>query len=834
MEDGPEVTGDSALDTAIARPLPVLEGHGEEASTPTRIGKYAVLGLLGRGGMGAVYRAFDADLEREVAVKVLKASFLRDASEAERLSLLREAKALAKLNHPNVVSVYEAGEDRGGFFIAMERVEGDDLRSWLKTRPADRRVIVQRFIEAGRGLLAAHEAGLIHRDFKPANVLLSAQGAKVTDFGLARSVVLDAASSGSSSAEIESDGTAEGTVLGTPAYMSPEQHRGEMLDPASDQYSFCVALYEGLVGKRPFRSLRARAMLRTKLAGMPALPTGVSVPEHLLRVLRRGLAPDPEARFESMATLLRALEFDPAARRRRIAGGAGLVVVGGVAVGVSSMLVGDAPRPCAPDPEAFSEAWDEPAARAVEAALVGTGRAYAPAAFAQVRARLDVYVEAWTRMRVEACEATVVEQAQSQRVLDMRVACLDERRASVRVLTRALRRDASGALDHVDSMMRSLPSLSTCANLEQLEAEVPDPAVGIAAAVAEARERLATARVLNAAGRFQDADVELAALLPDVKALNYDPLTAETMLERGRVLDRMAQHREAQAALEQATWLAYGADVQRVVAQGATQLVWNVSDAQSRGAEGKVWLELADAAARRLEDEVLLRAEIANARGVLLQDLGEDEGARASFERVLSLLADGQGHDRLHMAGALVNLAILESDAGRFEAALALQQRALELRETYEGREHPNTATLLNNMSTVLSSLERIDEATAANAEALARLRARYGEAHPLVGTALVQTATLAFMRDETEEAVRLLREAAAAFEAARGPEHRDLVVIYTNIGLIERDLKHFEAAVEALQRAVSVAQANYGSDHARTKAAQAELDKVVAARTEP
>lgn len=813
------------MDTVHESPLGLVPDDALP-ETPTEIGKYRVVGLLGRGGMGSVYRAVDPSLEREVAVKVLKQSVLRDADDEARSSLVREAKALARLSHPNVVAVYEVGEYQGGFFIAMERVDGQDLHSWLARDDVDRAEALSRLLSAGWGLQAAHEAGLVHRDFKPGNVLVSERETKVTDFGLARPASESSLMLSSNSGSIDTAGTQGGTVVGTPSYMSPEQHRGEPLEAASDQYSFCVALYEALAGKRPFVGHRGRKLLRAKLGGPPPLPNEAGVPKHVERALRRGLSASAHERFPSMAALLRELERDPAARRRRALVGAGLVVAGGVGVGALGLLVDRGGEPCILEPDALAGTWDAEVEASVEAAFQATGHVYATRTFRRVAQRLDDYATAWGETRVEACRATAVEKVQSQRVLDMRVACLDERRASLKALTDVLARESADVLDRADTMVRSLPPLSVCSNLDQLEKQVPDPSADVAEAVGEARSALAMARVMHAAGQSDEASTALERLRPRIRNLDFGPLTAEVALLRGKVLDQLARHEEAEATLEEAVWSAYAVDHHRVVAYSAMALVWNVSDAQSRGADGKVWLGLAEAASGRVPDDVSLRAEVANARGVLLQDLGEREPARAAYERVLALLADAEGPDELAKAGAMVNLAILESEAENFEAALDLQTRALALRETYEGRAHPRTATLLNNMSTVLLALEREDEAKAANAEALAQLRARYGQNHPLVGTALVQTATLAYGRGERADAAELLREAAAVFEATRGRDHRDLAIIYNNIGEVELGIGNADAAVTAFERALEITRANYDEDSEQTRDAEASLAK--------
>jgi serine/threonine protein kinase len=298
------------------RPLEDTEpAPGREASIPegTRLGRYIVGRLLGSGGMGVVYTAFDPELNRKIALKFLHPPANEADAARQRVRLLREAQAMAQLRHPNVVAVHDVGVLEDQQFVAMEFVEGSTLRRWLQERPRSWREIVATFALAGRGLFAAHRAGLVHRDFKPENVLIGQDGRVcVTDFGLARSyenesaarLRTDAPPEETATSAVATPVTVTGTLLGTPAYMSPEQHRGEEVDARADQYSFCVALHEALYGERPgARGASGRAD--------SAVPTWVG------EVISRGLRMNREERWPTMATLLGALEADPEARRRR-------------------------------------------------------------------------------------------------------------------------------------------------------------------------------------------------------------------------------------------------------------------------------------------------------------------------------------------------------------------------------------------------------------------------------------------------------------------------------------------------------------------------------------
>lgn len=287
----------------------------EDPSRPPRLGRYLVLGTLGKGAMGTVLRAFDEMLDRQVALKVLH----QDLDELQTSRLVREAQALAKVSHPNVVQVYEVGSVDGQAFVTMELVEGQTLREWMRQEPRPGwRDVVDVFRQLGAGLAAVHERGLVHRDFKPGNAIIDAQGrARVVDFGLARMTGLSEDSSSwarlrtdrQPAVPLDSVLTRTGALMGTPAYMSPELLSGHEADALSDQYSFCVSLYEVLYGERPYADESLQALLDNASGNrMQVPPLKASIPKHLRSALRRGLSADPASRFPSMRALLIALE----------------------------------------------------------------------------------------------------------------------------------------------------------------------------------------------------------------------------------------------------------------------------------------------------------------------------------------------------------------------------------------------------------------------------------------------------------------------------------------------------------------------------------------------
>ncbi|MEM6991471.1 MAG: serine/threonine-protein kinase, partial [Myxococcota bacterium] len=296
-----------------------------EASTPPgrgglaagdRIGRYVVVETVGQGAMGQVARAYDPKLAREVAIKRVRTE-LREGSAKERL--VREARAMARLSHANVVPVYDVEPTDDGVALAMEYVSGGTLRDWMDAGPRTEHEVLRVLAAAGEGLAAAHRVELVHRDFKPANVLVSDDGRiKVTDFGLAKETGTEWSADGEPSQFSGSESlTREGTAMGTPRYMAPEQHEGSTADARADQFAFCVTLWEALVEAPPFAGKTLASLADQKRAGPPPWPESSAISPVVARAIRRGLATDPDRRWPSMRALLTELSSVDARRKRR-------------------------------------------------------------------------------------------------------------------------------------------------------------------------------------------------------------------------------------------------------------------------------------------------------------------------------------------------------------------------------------------------------------------------------------------------------------------------------------------------------------------------------------
>ncbi len=389
--------------------------------------------------------------------------------------LQREAQALAKLSHPNVVIVYDVGSFEGQVFLAMEYVDGTSLRTWRHAAPRTTREILSMYVQAGRGLAAAHAAGILHRDFKPDNAVVDAPGrVRVLDFGVARidapPSTLDRALVGLAATEMASTPargpmTQAGTLVGTPPYMAPEQLRGERAEPRTDEFTFCVALYEAL------------SMTSSHTRGPPwAVCSPVSWPSASARscgsarlraalrgVLLRGIRARPEDRFASMTDLLAALESASAAPRRRA-----LVAASVVGAGAVVALAATRPSPpvqCAGAGEDIAQTWGEAQRAAVRRAFEASANPRASDVWGRIRPKLDEYAASWATMRTESCQATQVKGVQSAEALDLRSACLDQRRRELASTAGLLAGADAKLVDDAIGVVRGLTDLSQCADV---------------------------------------------------------------------------------------------------------------------------------------------------------------------------------------------------------------------------------------------------------------------------------------------------------------------------------------------------------------------------------
>ena len=489
------------------------------------LGRYRLERELGAGAMGVVHAAFDPDLERRIALKVLKGA---TAAAEARDRLLREARAMARLSHPNVVTVYEVGTAGGRDFVAMELIHGESLAEWVRAERRRPAAILDAFVAAGRGLAAAHAAGIVHRDFKPHNVLRSRDGRiVVTDFGLAReahdapSPALDAtlpagamSTSGGSTSSLLAGLTVTGSLLGTPAYMAPEQWSGGAVTPATDQFAYCVALWEALAGARPYPGPTLDD-LRTQVARGPAALDASRIPRRVRGILRRGLDPDPARRWPSMEALLARLVR--VQRRPGIALAIAAGALGGIAALVFALRGGDAPVAlCDPPAQDVAAVWS-PALRAQLQAATSDAHV----------AVLDTAYWGWRAARVAACGAP-------PQIRQPQLACLDGVLARFDALRQAFGRVRDAAAEEIQA---ALVDPAIC--LKPAAADVPRLTLKPTPAVLEAYALYARSQTEHKPG---DAEILPLAERPDadpcaraIAAMAFDDASWDEVRQRAVV-----------------------------------------------------------------------------------------------------------------------------------------------------------------------------------------------------------------------------------------------------------------------------------------------------------
>ena len=694
----------------------------KELAPGQRVGRYFLLEPLGRGGMGVVYLGYDPELHRRVAVKVLHQR--EGGSIVNPRRLLREAQALAQVSHPNLVQVYDVGTVEGRVFMAMEVVPGRPLSKWFKDRPPWRAVL-EVMVAAGRGLVAAHQAGIVHRDFKPGNVILGDDGSvRVLDFGLARvgaEVEGDSTRSSSASLDLPPELASElsdeddepltrGTVVGTPAYMAPEQHVGEVATVLSDQYGFCVALYEGLYGHRPFPRVPIPKLARLKRQGrLREPPPGVRVPGWLRRVVLKGMAAEPTERFASMEALLERLEVTPTATKLRRVGAIGVVGL----VGVTAWAAGRSeagPSPCDEPEAALAEVWSTARADRIEAAFEGTGMGHAGDTWRNLRPILEDYAAAWVAMRGEACRATHIEGRQSGALLDLRMACLDRRRFELdAVLALYENPDRAFVLRAADGV-GALRPLERCADAEALTAAIPPPdSVEDRKTVEEAQRWLAEAEALEVAGQHAAAERRARAALAEGERIGYRPLVAEATYVLSMTLDNDPV--AAEQAARDAIMLAAEVRDDGIMRQALRRLMFEVGMGRGRFDEALGIGATAEAVWRRggldPEASATLQADL----GSLAAARGDAEAARRHFERSLAALdaEDATIPRRMVISGGAA-AALMQQ--GAWDEAREAFLRVRELGVELYGQRNPYVADVDLNLGQIAT---QVGDTAAAN-----------------------------------------------------------------------------------------------------------------------
>jgi len=832
-----EVAPGPVEDPTLAGDLGQTLGEGEEAPRdepePDRlrrgdaIGRFVMLELLGVGGMGEVYLCYDPELDRRVAVKLLRPRRSGRADEA-RARMIREARAIARLAHPNVVTIHDVAVWQERVFLAMEYVAGPTLSAWARAHAGDWAAIVAVFCQAGEGLAAAHRAGLVHRDFKPDNVLVDGDGrARVLDFGIARAADEPAAEppdeAGALADTARGEGNANlmltttGMLLGTPAYMAPEQFMAGKVDPRTDQFSFCVALWEALYGQRPFAGDDFAGLAASVLQGrLRPPPRDARVPERVQAALRRGLAAAPDERFPDMAGLLAALAPAKPRPRRRALAVAGVALAAGVAA-FTARGAEDPVAACTGDAALLAGLWDDPLRAAGAAAFA---RGAGSASWAQVLRLAGDWQTRWLAARARACADTHLHHRQSLPALELRLACLD-RQARELGARAELWADADAVvLRRAVESASALPRPEACDEAGARGVAPPPPA-------AEAvRAELARVRALAAAGK-SEAAVALARAQEDV-SLAHPATEAELQLALGEALGGAGQPQPARLALQAAARLALQAGEDELALAAASGLVGVVGVVLSHYDEGEGWLQVAEGLAGRLasgREHMRLARTSCN----FLNDRGQLELARGHCERALRLAEGLDGAASLASAGALLGLANNHILARRVGEARPLLERAWQIDRELLGPEHPDLLSLANSRAAVEFLAGDLDAAVARWEEGLAIAAASVGRDHLNVGLIRINLAVTALEQRAWDRAERELAELERIYVPAKGERSSELVVLHFVRGRLALARGDLALAREHFEQQRRFARETRAPDHPDVMRADNELGDVLA-----
>lgn len=684
-----------------------------------KVGPYEVQHPLSAGGMGVVYVAYDARLDRQVALKGVRAG----RSDAPRL--LEEAKVMAQLAHPNVVQVFDVVQAGGLDFIAMELVIGRSLRQWLQGGAKGWKEIVDLFLEAGAGLFAAHHAGIVHGDVKPANVLVGDDGrVRVTDFGLAR---------------WRTDGA---SGAGTPAYFAPEQRSGAPATTASDQWAFCASLHEALFDALP---------------GKPPV-TNRRIPSALQRVLRRGLSESASDRFSSMETVVKELLR---VRQRDVRWVVAAVAVT-LVVGTASFALGGRRTElarCEEAAAAVAPVWTTETQGQVHEAFTRTGLSYAEDTWARVNEGLSKWQRAFDTQKLSACSA-----ATSAPVSERQLTCLtDAAREARALLVRLFDADAAMVLRAV-SATQGIPSPQECTGVIDTASVAPT-----SQGIETVRQTIAAARATAFAGKYAEALALAKQADEAARALKEPHLMASARTLLGGHLFISGELDAAAARLSEAIALAEAAHEDRARAFAWTELV-GVEYTRGRHQQVALLAPIALGAVERIHDE-RLATELQLTIGSSLSDQGKAKEAIAVLREAVDRRVAAFGAEDRRTASALSTLANAQAMSGDLDAAKEAHARALAAARVGFGPAHPETAIIQQNLGDdflyglhledaereLTSSIATLSQAKGPEAIEVVTGRTDLGFAHLLLG--------------RVEEAQKDFEVACAAFEKAH-PKH--------------------------------------------------------------
>lgn len=776
-------------------------------------GRYRLEAHLGTGGMGVVFSAHDPALDRVVALKLLK-----HRADAGTGRLKREAQALAQLQHPSVIAVFEVGEVDGIHFIAMEYVSGRTLRRWLLDATRSVSEVLEVFVQAGRGLQAAHEAGLVHRDFKPSNVLVGDDGRVcVVDFGIATAhslgfTVDPGLLTQDLPLDVSSELTGTGLVLGTPAYMAPEQHVDGEVDARSDQFSFCASLYEALYGVRPYTGETGRDIALAKRNMALTVPkVERAVPPAARRAMLRGLQPVSSDRWPSMDPLLQALRRASQSRRRPALWAVGIAAI----VGIGVVAAGRDQGPdCHAGAERAAEVWSDVRADAVRSRFEELKGPLGVDAARGVDAWLRPHLDAWSEQHDEVCRARAAGEIDDAG-LDLRMQCVQARLAETSAVVNVLLDADADVVTQSTQAAASLLSPGICADVETLRVQsAPPPPESLAGEVESIREALAVARAQETAGRWSLGYETAKAAETAAETVPYRPIQVEAALVSGVLAARLGELEAAKTKLTEVAHDASAEGLDHFAALAAGQLVFVQGYQLADREAGLQWGRHAEAAAQRARLAGRRLARIRSNIASVHFGSGDYETAATHYRETIALLEKSVAADHPDIANLLNNLGGALVNLGRFDEAERALDRARQVWTTQLGERHPLVAVALTSQSALYERRREYTKALEVTAVALSIRRAELGDEHPSVATTLDNQASLQLYTGQLETAEAAARQALALRRKTFPESHPHIASSLTNLGMILEKQKRYEDAATVSRQAMEMWDETLGPKH--------------------
>jgi serine/threonine protein kinase/tetratricopeptide (TPR) repeat protein len=833
----PECDALASTDKTLQSP-DTANGAREDLTPGARVGRYVVHDLIGQGGMGLVYTAHDPELDRWVAIKLLRSNPKQSEEGVSygQMRLLREAQAMAQLSHPNVLPVYDVGKFGKSVFVAMELVRGVTLDRWVKAQPRTWREILEVFTQAGRGLLAAHAAGLVHRDFKPANVLMGEDSRpRLTDFGIARSArsldpstssAPDTQSGSHSGSSLDTPLTREGAMMGSPGYMAPEQYAGVATSPATDQFAFCASLYEALYGHRPFRggSLVELAHV-TAMGVVPPAPKGTLVPAWLHKVVEQGLARAPSHRHESMEALLKALADDPIQKLKRRLTIAGIAAVLLASIFYAFITQAKSKNTCHDAEQRLTAVWDPDMKLRGERAFLATGKSYAAASWEHARTTLDQYAHAWVLARTEACQASVVRHEQTPEQMQLRYTCLDRRLDELKALTGAFAFADIEVVDQASIAVARLSPLDDCAQVKGLEdrSRVPPEA---RSAVEQLSQQLAQGRALIAAGKYAAAREKVAPAVESAKKLKLPAPQAEADLALAELEKAQRHYPEARAALESSAHFAEAAGDDATAARAMSQMVSLVGWRLERPDEAMGIAALASGIVERVGSDPRIEAVLLEGLGDAQWQKGTRDESLASYRKALDLLVSTQGPQSPDAARLHASIGWVLSEQGALAEAKEELLKAKAIREKVFGDEHPELGSMWNELGQLAATQGNWAEAAKAYERNLSNTRQSFGAESLSAARAALNVAEALAHDGQPDRAAPLLKLAQEAI--AKAPDADVARLFPYQVARVRARIEAGEGrwpeAMKADREALAISQSAFGEEHPDTFGAAFDL----------